>query len=116
MSSKKPAGKTTRSAISDVVAREYTIHMHKRLHGATFKKRAVRCLDLKISPLNRGANCALQPKAIKEIKKFATQAMVCPISKLRGSERPMRAVRRRRNELLLTLLRRAPPTSASTPS
>ncbi len=42
MSSKKPSGKTTRSAISDVVAREYTIHMHKRLHGATFKKRAVR--------------------------------------------------------------------------
>lgn len=55
MSSKKPAGKPSRSAISDVVAREYTIHLHKRLHGTTFKKRA--------------------PKAIKEIKKFATQAM-----------------------------------------
>ncbi|KAK0384180.1 hypothetical protein NLU13_8268 [Sarocladium strictum] len=52
---KKPAGKASRSAIQDVVAREYTIHMHKRLHGATFKKRA--------------------PKAIKEIKDFATKSM-----------------------------------------
>lgn len=59
MSSTKAAGKkplkSGRSAIQDVVAREYTIHLHKRLHGVTFKKRA--------------------PKAIKEIKKFATQAM-----------------------------------------
>jgi ABC-type hemin transport system ATPase subunit len=31
MSSKKPSGKTQRSAIADVVAREYTIHMHKRV-------------------------------------------------------------------------------------
>lgn len=29
--SKKPAGKQTRSAIADVVAREYTIHLHKRV-------------------------------------------------------------------------------------
>lgn len=28
---KKPAGKASRSAIQDVVAREYTIHMHKRV-------------------------------------------------------------------------------------
>ncbi|KAL5619440.1 hypothetical protein FOVSG1_001662 [Fusarium oxysporum f. sp. vasinfectum] len=55
MSSKKPSGKTQRSAIADVVAREYTIHMHKRLHGVTFKKRA--------------------PRAIKEIKAFATKSM-----------------------------------------
>jgi len=52
---KKPTGKPQRSAIQDVVAREYTIHLHKRLHGVTFKKRA--------------------PKAIKEIKDFATKAM-----------------------------------------
>ncbi|KAM4058079.1 ribosomal protein [Hirsutella rhossiliensis] len=52
---KNPAGKPQRSAIADVVAREYTIHMHKRLHGVSFKKRA--------------------PRAIKEIKAFATQAM-----------------------------------------
>jgi large subunit ribosomal protein L31e len=52
---KKPAGKTQRSAIADVVAREYTIHMHKRLHGVSFKKRA--------------------PRAIKEIKAFATKSM-----------------------------------------
>ncbi|KAG9240049.1 putative 60S ribosomal protein L31 [Calycina marina] len=52
---KKPAAKAGRSAIADVVAREYTIHLHKRLHGVTFKKRA--------------------PRAIKEIKKFATLSM-----------------------------------------
>ncbi|KAH7689295.1 Ribosomal protein L31e protein [Dioscorea alata] len=39
----------------DVVTREYTINLHKRLHGCTFKKMA--------------------PKAIKEIKKFAQKAM-----------------------------------------
>ncbi|OAL39821.1 hypothetical protein AYO20_00733 [Fonsecaea nubica] len=50
---KKTAAK--RSAIGDVVAREYTIHLHKRVHGVSFKKRA--------------------PRAIKEIRKFATQAM-----------------------------------------
>ncbi|VUC36007.1 unnamed protein product [Clonostachys rosea] len=53
--SSKPSGKTQRSAIADVVAREYTIHMHKRVHGVSFKKRA--------------------PRAIKEIKAFAEQAM-----------------------------------------
>ncbi|KAI1620460.1 carbon-nitrogen hydrolase [Exophiala viscosa] len=50
-----PAPKKSRSAISDVVAREYTIHLHKRIHGVSFKKRA--------------------PRAIKEIRKFATISM-----------------------------------------
>ncbi|KAJ5971681.1 Carbon-nitrogen hydrolase [Penicillium vulpinum] len=44
-----------RSAIADVVTREYTINLHKRCHGVSFKKRA--------------------PKAIKEIRAFAEQAM-----------------------------------------
>ncbi|KAK3393643.1 putative 60S ribosomal protein L31 [Podospora didyma] len=52
---KQPTGQTKRSAIADVVAREYTIHLHKRMHGVTFKKRA--------------------PRAIKEIKAFATLSM-----------------------------------------
>ncbi|WPH01079.1 60s ribosomal protein l31 [Acrodontium crateriforme] len=52
----KKTGKAQgRSAIDDVVAREYTIHLHKRVHGVSFKKRA--------------------PRAIKEIKAFATKAM-----------------------------------------
>jgi large subunit ribosomal protein L31e len=88
---KKPAGKTQRSAIADVVAREYTIHLHKRvrriegmgmlqeqetnqivqLHGVTFKKRA--------------------PRAIKEIKKFATKSMVCST----GLGSPIRIGRRK---------------------
>ncbi|CAX43769.1 ribosomal protein, large subunit, putative [Candida dubliniensis CD36] len=42
-------------ALQDVVTREYTINLHKRLHGVHFKKRA--------------------PKAVKEIKKFATLHM-----------------------------------------
>ena len=38
-----------------VATREYTINLHKRLHGITFKKRA--------------------PRAVKEIKKFAVKMM-----------------------------------------
>ena len=50
---KGEARKTTRS--EDVVTREYTINLHKRLQGITFKKRA--------------------PRAIKEVKKFALKIM-----------------------------------------
>merc|ERR1712216_825032 len=39
----------------DVVTREYTVHLHKLLHGVSFKKRA--------------------PRAVKEVKKFATKMM-----------------------------------------
>ena len=39
----------------DVVSREYTIHLHKRIQTVSFKKRA--------------------PRAVKEIKKFAQKAM-----------------------------------------
>ncbi|PPS03779.1 hypothetical protein GOBAR_AA16882 [Gossypium barbadense] len=45
----------TRGRKEEVVTREYTINLHKRLHGCTFKKKA--------------------PKAIKEIRKFAEKAM-----------------------------------------
>ncbi|PFH45343.1 hypothetical protein AMATHDRAFT_78050 [Amanita thiersii Skay4041] len=48
------AGKT-RSALQDVVTREYTIHLHKRVHGRSFKKRA--------------------PWAIKSVVSFAQKAM-----------------------------------------
>lgn len=40
---------------SDIVTREYTIHMSKRLYGVTFKKRA--------------------PRAIREIRQFAEKMM-----------------------------------------
>ncbi|KAI4256507.1 MAG: hypothetical protein LQ352_002055 [Teloschistes flavicans] len=50
---KKPTKQ--RSAIGDVVSREYTIHLHRRVHGISFKKRA--------------------PRAIKEIREFAVKAM-----------------------------------------
>merc|ERR1712031_11133 len=43
------------TARADHVTREFTINMHKRLHGSTFKKRA--------------------PRAIRAIKKFATQML-----------------------------------------
>lgn len=55
----KPKGdKKGKSAINEVVTREYTINLHKRLHGVGFKKRA--------------------PRAIKEIKKFAIKHMGTP--------------------------------------
>jgi|EP00945_MAST-04E_sp_MAST-4E-sp1_P006387 large subunit ribosomal protein L31e len=43
------------SRAPDVVTRDYTINLHKRLHRLGFKKKA--------------------PRAIREIKKFATKAM-----------------------------------------
>merc|ERR1712133_136270 len=51
-SDKKSAAK---SPLNEVVTREYTINLHKRIHGMQFKKRA--------------------PRAIREIKKFAEQMM-----------------------------------------
>ncbi|XP_057953509.1 large ribosomal subunit protein eL31 [Malania oleifera] len=47
--------RSNKSRKEEVVTREYTINLHKRLHGCTFKKKA--------------------PKAIKEIRKFAQTAM-----------------------------------------
>jgi ribosomal protein L31E len=44
-----------KSSKQTVATREYTINLHKKLHGQTFKKRA--------------------PKAVKEIKKFAQKMM-----------------------------------------
>ncbi|CAF1102009.1 unnamed protein product [Adineta ricciae] len=40
---------------NEVVTREYTVNLHKRLHGVAFKKRA--------------------PRAVKELKKFAEKMM-----------------------------------------
>ncbi|XP_074654584.1 large ribosomal subunit protein eL31-like [Tubulanus polymorphus] len=51
-------GDKKKSAMNEVVTREYTIHIHKRIHGIGFKKRA--------------------PRAIREIKKFALKAMGTP--------------------------------------
>ncbi|KAL3624600.1 60S ribosomal protein L31 [Castilleja foliolosa] len=48
-------GNTNKARKEEVITREYTINLHRRLHGCTFKKKA--------------------PKAIKEIRKFAQKAM-----------------------------------------
>ncbi|KAH7883105.1 ribosomal protein L31e-domain-containing protein [Phlebopus sp. FC_14] len=49
-------GKTgKRSALQDVVTREYTVHLHKLVHGRSFKKRA--------------------PWAVKSVVSFAQKAM-----------------------------------------
>uniref|UniRef100_G1TM17 Large ribosomal subunit protein eL31 n=1 Tax=Oryctolagus cuniculus TaxID=9986 RepID=G1TM17_RABIT len=50
--------KKGRSAINEVVTCEYTINIHKRIHGVGFKKRA--------------------PRALKEIRKFAMKEMGTP--------------------------------------
>lgn len=55
---KNKGEKKGRSAINEVVTREYTVNLHKRLHGIGFKKRA--------------------PRAIKEIRKFAELQMGTP--------------------------------------
>ncbi len=50
-----PKGDKKGSTMGEVVTREYTINLHKRLHGIGFKYRA--------------------PRAIKEVKKFAEKQM-----------------------------------------
>ncbi|KAH0518202.1 Germinal-center associated nuclear protein [Microtus ochrogaster] len=55
---KKGGEKKGRSAISEVVTREYTINIHKRIRGVGFKKRA--------------------PRTLREIQKFAMKEMGTP--------------------------------------
>ncbi|XP_032752647.1 60S ribosomal protein L31-like [Rattus rattus] len=50
--------KKGRPAINEVVTREYTINIHKRIHGVGFKKPA--------------------PRSLKEIRKFAKKEMGTP--------------------------------------
>merc|ERR1712124_164415 len=50
-----PKNEKKGSTMMEVVTREYTINLHKRLHGIGFKYRA--------------------PRAIKEVKKFAEKQM-----------------------------------------
>lgn len=49
------APKQNKSAISEVVTREYTIHLSRRVHGVQFKRRA--------------------PKAVKVVREFAHKEM-----------------------------------------
>merc|ERR1711939_1032490 len=51
----KNTERKTRSALTDVVAREYTIHLHTKVHGEGFKHRA--------------------PSAVKAVRTFAQKAM-----------------------------------------
>ncbi|XP_019491649.1 PREDICTED: 60S ribosomal protein L31-like [Hipposideros armiger] len=55
---KKGGEQKGRSAINEAVTRDYTINIHKRIHGVGFKKRA--------------------PRALKEIRKFAMKEMGIP--------------------------------------
>jgi large subunit ribosomal protein L31e len=55
MAKKAKTEKKSKSAINEVITREYTVHLHKRLHGVGFKRKA--------------------PRAIKEIRKFAEKQM-----------------------------------------
>jgi len=54
MANKKREGKK-KDVTNEIVTREYTINLHKRIHGVGFKRRA--------------------PRAIREIKKFAEKQM-----------------------------------------
>merc|ERR1712126_794858 len=58
MAKSKSEKKSAKSPLNEVVTREYTINLHKRIHGMQFKKRA--------------------PRAIREIRKFAEQMMGTP--------------------------------------
>jgi large subunit ribosomal protein L31e len=54
-SADKKSSRPAKAPTEDVVSREYTINLHKRLHGVTFKSRA--------------------PRALEEIRKFAVDKM-----------------------------------------
>uniref|UniRef100_A0A914CPP7 Large ribosomal subunit protein eL31 n=1 Tax=Acrobeloides nanus TaxID=290746 RepID=A0A914CPP7_9BILA len=54
----KKQERKSKSALNKVVTREYTVNIHKRIHGIGFKKRA--------------------PRAIKEVRKFAEKQMGTP--------------------------------------
>ena len=43
---KKPEKKPGKSTINEVVTREYTIHMHKRIFGIGSKRRAPRAIKV----------------------------------------------------------------------
>merc|ERR1712243_393119 len=58
MAKKSEKKKSAKSPMNEVVTREYTINLHKRIHGMQFKKRA--------------------PRAIREVKKFAKAMMGTP--------------------------------------
>merc|ERR1712098_121489 len=58
MAKKSDKKKSAKSPMNEVVTREYTINLHKRIHGLQFKKRA--------------------PRAIREVKKFAEKMMGTP--------------------------------------
>ncbi|XP_064608731.1 large ribosomal subunit protein eL31-like [Liolophura sinensis] len=51
-------GDKKKSPMNEVITKEVTIHLHKRIHGIGFKRRA--------------------PRAIKEIRKFAEKMMGTP--------------------------------------
>ncbi|CAF4749001.1 unnamed protein product [Rotaria sp. Silwood1] len=55
---KGETGSSKKQITNEVVTREYTVNLHKRLHGVAFKKRA--------------------PRAVKELKKFAEKMMKTP--------------------------------------
>jgi len=55
MAKTKERKEKSKSTMSEVVTRDYTIHLHKRLHRVGSKKKA--------------------PRALKEIRKFAKQQM-----------------------------------------
>jgi large subunit ribosomal protein L31e len=57
MANKKREGKK-KDVTNEIVTREYTINLHKRIHGIGFKRRA--------------------PRAIREIRKFAEKQMGTP--------------------------------------
>lgn len=75
----------TRSALQDVVTREYTIHLHKCVHGRSFKKRgSFRSLPFAFVLLSRSSpllpfHLLLRhpsaPWAVKSIIAFATKSM-----------------------------------------
>ncbi|CAO2607945.1 60S ribosomal protein L31 [Lemmus lemmus] len=59
--------KKGRSAINEVVTREYTINIHKRIHGVGFKKRAPREMGTPDVRIDTRLNKAVWAKGIRNV-------------------------------------------------
>ncbi|CAO2587197.1 60S ribosomal protein L31 [Lemmus lemmus] len=59
--------KKGRSAINEVVTREYTINIHKRIHGVGFKKRAPREMWTPDVRIDTRLNKAIWAKGIRNV-------------------------------------------------
>ena len=77
---KGESGTSKKQITNEVVTREYTVNLHKRLHGM-YVESMIECGSLTVSlslSLSVSAFKKRAPRAVKELKKFAEKMMKTP--------------------------------------